>query len=99
MADGVTFRLVARYNAAMSDATPPKYTITDGTLVLDIYDAEEGGFAVQGTFDRALITQGDTLKEVFEMAHDAAEMLDASRRKDHEQRQRQERGRPALANA
>ena len=59
----------------MDDGLGPKYIITDGTLVLDIYDGEDGYFAVQGTFDRSLTTQGRTLKEVFEMARDAAATL------------------------
>ena len=83
-----------RYHVDMSDTNDVsdmvKYTITDGKLVLDIYDAEEGGFFVQGTFDRALLTQGETLKEVFEMAHDAADFLAVSRRNEHDRRERSE---------
>jgi len=52
-----------------------KYTVTDGKLTLDLYPAEEGGYVVQGTFDRALLTQGETIEEAFENARDAAKTL------------------------
>ena len=101
---GVAGGVSWRYNASMAEPIEldsPKYTITDGKLVLDIYDCDDetGYFAVQGTFDRSLLTQGRTLKEVFEMAHDAAAMLEASRRKDHECRHPQEEHKPARKSA
>jgi hypothetical protein len=40
-------------------------------------DADAGG--VTSPFDEALITQGDSLEEVFEMARDAAATLKAGR--------------------
>ena len=57
-----------------------KYTITDGKLTLDLYPAEEGGYVVQGTFDRALLTQAETVEEAFENARGAAKTLAEGRR-------------------
>ena len=54
---------------------PQRYIITDGKMVLNLYQAEEGGFFVQGAFNPALCTQGETLKELFDNARDAAATL------------------------
>ena len=56
------------------------YNVTDGTLVLTLKEAEEGGYVVTSPMDPALITQAETLKEAFEMAYDAWEALKKFRR-------------------
>lgn len=57
------------------------YTVSDGTLVLRLEPAEEGGYVVTSPFDPALITEAETLEEAFENARDAAEALRESRLK------------------
>jgi predicted RNase H-like HicB family nuclease len=51
------------------------YIVTDGTLVLRLEAAGEGGYVVTSPFDPELITEGETLEEAFENARDAAEAL------------------------
>ena len=58
---------------------PVKYTVTDGKLVLVLETCEEGGYCVTCPFDPGLVTQGETLEECFEMASDAAELLQECR--------------------
>lgn len=58
-----------------------KYTVNDGKLLLTLEEAEEGGFIVTSPMDPALITQGETIRECFEMAYDALEGLQAAREK------------------
>ncbi|HEU5117094.1 MAG TPA: type II toxin-antitoxin system HicB family antitoxin [Isosphaeraceae bacterium] len=53
------------------------YTVSDGTLVLFLWPAEEGGYGVTSPLDPALSDQGETIEEAFEMAHDALETLRA----------------------
>jgi len=52
-----------------------KYIVTDGHLVLYLEPCEEGGYTVTSPFVDGLVTEGDTLEECFEMAHDAANLL------------------------
>ncbi len=60
---------------------PIHYIVTDGTLVLDLEVAEEGGFTVTAPFIPGLVTEAETLEEAFEMARDAAALLrDVSRK-------------------
>jgi predicted RNase H-like HicB family nuclease len=54
---------------------PDHYTVSDGTLVLFLWPAEEGGYNVTSPLDPALITQAETLEEAFVMAYDAWECL------------------------
>ena len=62
-------------------AQPTRYIVTDGTLVLTLEVAEEGGYVVSSPFDDGLITQAESIEEAFEMARDAAEALAESRAK------------------
>lgn len=55
------------------------YTVSDGTLVLFLWPAEEGGYCVTSPLDPALITQGESIEEALEMAYDALETLRAYR--------------------
>lgn len=55
------------------------YTISDGTMVLTLEEAEEWGFVVSSPTDPELMTQAETIEEAFEMARDAAEALQKSR--------------------
>ena len=69
---------------------PKHYTVSDGELVLLLWPAEEGGYAVTSPLDPALNTQAETVEEAFVMARDAWELLNLTRtavcreRQDHE---------------
>lgn len=65
-----------------------QYTVSDGKLVLTLQPAEEGGYVVTSPLDPELITEGETLEEVFANAHDAAQALRQSRAKDFRKRSR-----------
>ena len=52
-----------------------KYAVSDGTLMLTLEVAEEGGYNVTSPLDPQLNTQGDTLEEAFENAYDAHALL------------------------
>ena len=58
---------------------PTHYIVTDGTLVLDLEVAEEGGFTVTAPFIPGLVTEAETLEEAFEMARDAIKTLREAR--------------------
>ena len=51
------------------------YTVSDGTLMLYLWPAEEGGYNVTSPMDPELITQAETIEEAFVMAYDAQECL------------------------
>ena len=57
-----------------------RYTVSDGKLVLNLEEAEEGGYIVTSPTDPALFTQAETIEEAFEMAYDAKDLLKAARR-------------------
>lgn len=59
------------------DTNPVKYLVCDGSMVIWLEDAEEGGFTVTSPFVPGLITEANTLAEAFVMARDAAEALEA----------------------
>jgi antitoxin HicB len=52
-----------------------KYTVSDGKLVLNLEEAEEGGYIVTSPLNPELITQGETIEEAFANARDAAKAL------------------------
>ena len=54
---------------------PKHYTVSDGDLVLFLWPAEEGGYAVTSPLDSALNTQAESVEEAFVMARDAWELL------------------------
>ncbi|MFO0960198.1 MAG: type II toxin-antitoxin system HicB family antitoxin [Isosphaeraceae bacterium] len=56
-----------------------QYTVTDGTLMLILTPAEEGGYTVTSPIDPQLVTEAETLEEAFEMAYDAAQALREAR--------------------
>jgi hypothetical protein len=56
-----------------------RYTVSDGKLVLNLEDAEEGGYVVTSPLDPELITQAETIEEAFANARDAARALKQSR--------------------
>jgi antitoxin HicB len=56
-----------------------KYTVSDGKLVLNLEEAEEGGYIVTSPLDPELITEAETLEEAFANARDAAKALKLSR--------------------
>jgi antitoxin HicB len=56
-----------------------KFIVTDGTLVLTLQQAPEGGYTVTSPFQPGLVTEGETISECFEMARDALAALKAAR--------------------
>jgi len=58
-----------------------RYTVSDGKLVLQLEEAEEGGYVVTSPLDPELITQAETIEEAFANARDAAKALKQSRAK------------------
>jgi antitoxin HicB len=56
-----------------------RYTVSDGKLVLNLEEAEEGGYLVTSPLDPELITEAETLEEAFANARDAAKALKQSR--------------------
>jgi predicted RNase H-like HicB family nuclease len=57
-----------------------KYTVSDGKLVLNLEEAEEGGFIVSSPLDPGLWTQAESVSEAFDNARDAMRELAAARR-------------------
>ena len=55
------------------------YTVSDGTLVLSLTEAEEGGYVVHSPLDPELITEAESIAEAFENARDALRSLRRSR--------------------
>ena len=58
-----------------------RYTVSDGKLVLNLEEAEEGGYIVTSPLEPALITEAETVGEAFENAKDALRALAQSRAK------------------
>jgi antitoxin HicB len=58
-----------------------RYTISDGTLVLVLEPADEGGYVVTSPLDPELITEAESIEEAFANARDAAQALKQSRAK------------------
>jgi antitoxin HicB len=56
-----------------------RYTVSDGKLVLNLDEAEEGGYIVTSPLNPELITEAETLEEAFANARDAAKALKQSR--------------------
>jgi antitoxin HicB len=56
-----------------------RYTVSDGKMVLNLEEAEEGGYIVTSPLNPELITQAETLEEAFVNARDAAKALKQSR--------------------
>ncbi len=56
-----------------------RYTVSDGELVLRLEEAEEGRYIVTAPFIPELITEAETIEEVFANARDAAKALKRSR--------------------
>jgi antitoxin HicB len=59
----------------------PRFTVSDGEMVLILEPAEEGGYLVSSPMDPQLVTEGETLDEAFENARDASASLRAARMK------------------
>ena len=56
-----------------------RYTVSDGKLMLNLEEAEEGGYVVTSPLDPELITQAETIEEAFANARDAAQALKQAR--------------------
>ncbi|MCH8822122.1 MAG: type II toxin-antitoxin system HicB family antitoxin [Planctomycetes bacterium] len=76
----------------MVSQNPKSYTVSDGDLVLNLQEAEEGGYIVTSPLDPQLITEAETIAEAFAMARDAMESLNDSRIKLFEQLKASEGG-------
>jgi len=55
--------------------------VSDGKLLLNLEEAEEGGYVVTSPLNPELITQAETIEEAFANARDAAKALRQSRAK------------------
>ena len=70
----------------MPDAAPPSpaagrtFSATDGTLVLTLVVAEEGGYTVTSPMEPGLVTEAETIEAAFDSARDALDELRAARR-------------------
>ena len=58
-----------------------RYTVSDGKRVLNLEEAEEGGYVVTSPLDPELITEAETIREAFANARDAAKALGRSRKR------------------
>jgi antitoxin HicB len=58
-----------------------QYTVSDGKLVLNLEEADEGGYIVTSPLNPELITQAESIAEAFANARDAAKALKHSRSK------------------
>ena len=58
-----------------------RYTVSDGKLVLQLEEAEEGGYVVTSPLDPALITEAESIRDAFAMARDALKTLSQGRMK------------------
>lgn len=58
----------------------PEFTVTDGTLVLILEPAAEGGYVVTSPFNPDVLTQADSLEEAFENARDVIALFEADRK-------------------
>jgi|GEM_PF-1715009 len=59
---------------------PKQYTVSDGKLVLTVKESKDGGYVVSSPLDPELFTEGETLDEAVENAHEVAALLAAHRR-------------------
>ena len=58
-----------------------RYTVSDGKITLCLEEADEGGYVVTAPLDPELISEAETIEQVFANAHDAAKALRQSRAK------------------
>ncbi len=58
-----------------------RYAVSDGKLMLNLEEAEEGGYIVTSPLNPELITQAETIEEAFANVRDAAKALRQSRAK------------------
>jgi len=58
-----------------------RYTVSDGKLVLNLQEAQEGGYIVTSPLEPELITEARTVAEAFANARDAIKALKQSRAK------------------
>jgi antitoxin HicB len=56
-----------------------RYTVSDGKLVLNLEEAEAGGYIVTSPLNPELITQAESIEEALANARDAAKTLKQSR--------------------
>ncbi len=68
----------SRTESAVEQASPKRYTVSDGTLLLNL-EVEGRWFVVTSPLDPELVTQAKTIEEAFRMAYDAKELLEEYR--------------------
>lgn len=67
-----------------------RYTVTDGRLVLQLKEAEEGGFTVTSPIDPGMVTEAETVSEAFVNARDAMKELARARASLAKQRKKEQ---------
>jgi predicted RNase H-like HicB family nuclease len=72
-------KAVCRFGTNRELVMSKRYTVSDGKLVLNLEEAEEGGYIVTSPLNPELITQAETIEEAFSNASDAAKALKQSR--------------------
>ncbi len=74
-----------------------RYTVTDGKLILNLEEDEEGWLVVTSPIDPGLTTQAKTIAEAFANARDALKELRAYRRGLRKELRKGTRRKPQLA--
>ncbi len=69
----------AKTERAAERTTPKRYTVSDGTLLLNL-ETEGDWFVVTSPLDPELVTQAKTIEEAFRMAYDLQALLEEYRR-------------------
>ena len=58
----------------------PKYTVSDGKLLLELTPDEDGWYCVTSPMQPGMVTQAKSIPEAFEMARDAIKLLRQARK-------------------
>jgi predicted RNase H-like HicB family nuclease len=64
------------------------FIVTDGTLVLRLQPADEGGYVVTSPFNSDILTQAETLEEAFENARDVIALFEADRKAERSRKKK-----------
>jgi predicted RNase H-like HicB family nuclease len=70
------------------------FIVTDGTLVLRLEPADEGGYVVTSPFNPDILTQAETLEEAFENARDVITLFEADRKAERSRKKKRTRDEP-----
>ena len=55
------------------------FVVSNGSMLLHLEPAEEGGYLVTSPYDAELLTQAEDIQEAFENAADALKLLEETR--------------------